>query len=114
MALNPNTTFFWDTLIIHSPFKFIFPLTLHVMTNHISFPQRLTTTRNVLLANMALSNLALCVFTMPLTLLDMLHHYWPLASGQEVLCKLTSHTQSTFVFFSSWSVMLIAVDRLVE
>ena len=84
------------------------------MTNHISFPQRLTTTRNVLLANMALSNLALCVFTMPLTLLDMLHHYWPLASGQEVLCKLTSHTQSTFVFLSSWSVMLIAVDRLVE
>ena len=76
--------------------------------------QRLTTTRNVLLANMALSNLALCAFTMPLTLLDLLHHYWPLASGQEVLCKLTSHTQSTFVFFSSWSVMLIAVDRLVQ
>ena len=74
--------------------------------------QRLTRTRNVLLGNMALSNLGLCVFTMPLTLLDLLHHYWPLASGQEILCKLTSHTQSTFIFFSSWSVMLIAIDRL--
>ena len=113
--------------MIHSPFKCIQPLTHHVITNHpgssildpgsgliIFLFQRLTTTRNVLLANMALSNLALCVFTMPLTLLDMLHHYWPLASGQEVLCKLTSHTQSTFVFFSSWSVMLIAVDRLAQ
>ena len=102
-----------DHIFIHNSIKCIHPLTHHVMINPISC-QRVTTTRNVLLANMALSNLALCVFTMPLTLLDMLHHYWPLASGQEVLCKLTSHTQSTFVFFSSWSVMLIAVDRLVQ
>jgi hypothetical protein len=42
----------------------------------------LKTTRNILIANLALSNILLCLFTMPLTLLDLIHNYWPLGSGQ--------------------------------
>ena len=33
--------------------------------------------------------------------------------SQEIFCKLMSFTQSTFVFFSSVSVALIAVDRML-
>ena len=32
---------------------------------------------------------------------------------QEILCKLMGSSQSSFVFFSSFSVVLIAVDRLI-
>ena len=34
-------------------------------------------------------------------------------SFQEILCQLNSSSQSAFVFFSSTSVVLIAVDRLL-
>ena len=35
-----------------------------------------------MIANIAVSDILLCVFTMPLSLLDMIHNYWPLGSGQ--------------------------------
>ena len=71
------------------------------------------TTRNILIANLSISNILLCLFTMPLTMLDLIHTFLPLDSSQEVLCQLTSASQSTFVFFSSLSVTLIAVDRFL-
>ena len=46
------------------------------------YSQLLKTPRNILIANIALSDILLCVFTMPLSLLDMIHNYWPLGSGQ--------------------------------
>ena len=36
------------------------------------------TTRNVFIANLALSDLMLCCFTMPLTLVDLVTLYWQL------------------------------------
>ena len=42
----------------------------------------LKTTRNILIANLALSNIFLCLFTMPLTMLDLIHNYWPLGEEQ--------------------------------
>ena len=94
------------------------------------FLQLLKTARNILIVNMAIADIFLCLFTMPLTLLDLLYIYWPFGSGQvkqiiskssftffslyqEMFCKLMSFTQSTFVFFSSVSVALIAVDRML-
>ena len=34
------------------------------------------TPRNIFIANLALSDLFLCTFTMPLTLMDLLNKYW--------------------------------------
>ena len=65
----------------------------------------LKTPRNILIANLALSNIFLSLFTMSLTLLDLIH--------KEILCQFASTSQSAFVFFSSFSVVLIAVDRLL-
>ena len=44
--------------------------------------QMLKTTRNILIANMAMSDLLLCLFTMPLTMLDLIHNYRPLGADQ--------------------------------
>ena len=72
----------------------------------------LKTTRNILIANIAVADILLCLFTMPLSMLDMIHNYWPLGSGQEILCQLGSSSQSVCVFFCSFSVVLITIDRL--
>ena len=40
------------------------------------------TTRNILIATMALSDLLICLFTMPLTMLDLIHNYWSLGEEQ--------------------------------
>ena len=69
------------------------------------------TTRNIFIANLAISDILLCCFTMPLTLMDLLTKYWALGSNMEILCKLIGTTQATCVFFSSFSIVLIAVDR---
>ena len=40
--------------------------------------QILLTTRNVLIANLALTDLVLCIIAMPLYLADFIFKYWPL------------------------------------
>ena len=68
-------------------------------------------TRNILILNMAASNILLCMFTMPLSLMDLIHTFWPLDYGQAALCYLINSSQAGFVFFSCFSVILIAFDR---
>ena len=50
------------------------------------------TSQNVFIANLAMSDLLLCLVTMPLTLLDLLTKYWPLGPhintvGNVAFCK---------------------------
>ena len=97
---------------------------------------------------MTLSDIFLCLVTMPLTMIELLHNYWPMGSGQvinfspflgnfiqsgglmghmgpglelglnnsflfqELMCKLSAGSQTTFVFFASFSVVIIAWDRM--
>jgi neuropeptide Y receptor len=39
------------------------------------------TTRNIFIANLAISDILLCSFTMPLTLVDLLTKYWALGQN---------------------------------
>ena len=91
--------------------------------------QVMLTTRNIFIATLAVSDILLCSFSMPLTLVDILTNYWTLGQNmaswksslkhpesyvlllQEILCKLIGAIQSTCVFFSSFSILLIACDR---
>jgi hypothetical protein len=40
------------------------------------------TTRNIFIANLAVSDIFLCAFTMPLTLVDLITKYWTLGPDQ--------------------------------
>jgi neuropeptide Y receptor len=40
------------------------------------------TTRNIFIANLAVSDILLCAFTMPLTLVDLITKYWTLGPDQ--------------------------------
>ncbi|XP_023335731.1 neuropeptide F receptor isoform X2 [Eurytemora carolleeae] len=73
----------------------------------------LSSTRNLLIMNMAVAGILLCSFTMPLTLLDQLHTNWVFGESRYLLCKSIGIIQSTCIFFSTFSVVLIAVDRFL-
>jgi len=71
----------------------------------------LLTARNIFIVNLAISDLLLCSFTMPLTMLDIITKFWVQGPSMEFICKLAGSFQATFFFFSSFSILMIAMDR---
>ncbi|KAL5284787.1 NPY1R family protein [Megaselia abdita] len=68
------------------------------------------TARNIFILNLAISDLLLCVVTMPLTLIEILSKFWPFGTC-ELLCKIISMLQATSIFVSTLSITAIALDR---
>ncbi|ROT61423.1 putative neuropeptide Y receptor, partial [Penaeus vannamei] len=68
------------------------------------------TARNVFIINLAISDLLLCLVTMPLTLMELLTQYWPLGDTP-FACKLVGTLQATSIFVSTISITAIALDR---
>ncbi|XP_064110012.1 neuropeptide F receptor-like [Macrobrachium nipponense] len=68
------------------------------------------TARNVFIINLAISDLLLCLVTMPLTLMELLSQYWPLGDTP-FTCKLVGTLQATSIFVSTISITAIALDR---
>lgn len=68
------------------------------------------TARNMFILNLAISDLLLCLVTMPLTLMEILTRYWPL--GHNVfICKMIGTSQAISIFVSTLSITAIALDR---
>ncbi|XP_065351512.1 neuropeptide F receptor [Cloeon dipterum] len=68
------------------------------------------TARNLFIVNLAVSDLLLCLVTMPLTLMEVLTIYWPLGTHQ-LPCKMLGALQATSIFVSTISITAIALDR---
>ncbi|XP_042213029.1 neuropeptide F receptor-like [Homarus americanus] len=68
------------------------------------------TARNVFIINLAISDLLLCLVTMPLTLMELLSQYWPLGDTP-FTCRLVGTLQATSIFVSTISITAIALDR---
>ncbi|XP_003741868.1 neuropeptide F receptor [Galendromus occidentalis] len=66
------------------------------------------TARNFYIINLAISDLILCLFTMPFSLLEIVLKYWPLGM---LTCKLVAGLEATSIFVSTISIIAIAVDR---
>ena len=68
------------------------------------------TLRNTFVVNLAFSDTLLCLFTMPLTLVEILTKYWPF--GDSVLtCKAAGGLQAVSIFVSTISIIAISLDR---
>lgn len=68
------------------------------------------TLRNTFITNLAVSDLLLCLVTMPLTLVEIITKYWPL--GDSVIsCKLAGGLQAVSIFVSTMSITAISLDR---
>ncbi|XP_069937515.1 neuropeptide F receptor-like, partial [Cherax quadricarinatus] len=68
------------------------------------------TARNIFIINLAVSDLLLCLLTMPLTLMELLSQYWPLGNTP-LACRLVGTLQATSIFVSTISITAIALDR---
>lgn len=68
------------------------------------------TARNLFILNLAISDLLLCLVTMPLTLMEILTRYWPLGDNA-FACKMIGTSQATSIFVSTFSITAIALDR---
>ncbi|KAG8179622.1 hypothetical protein JTE90_002440 [Oedothorax gibbosus] len=64
--------------------------------------------RNVLVVNLNISDIILCVFCMPFTLLVIIRRNWFLG---DLLCKMVPFVQASTIFVSAGTVLSIAVDR---
>uniref|UniRef100_A0AAG5D1J8 G-protein coupled receptors family 1 profile domain-containing protein n=1 Tax=Anopheles atroparvus TaxID=41427 RepID=A0AAG5D1J8_ANOAO len=71
---------------------------------------QMRTARNMFIVNLAVSDLLLCLVTMPLTLVEILTKYWPLGR-LPFLCKSIGTLQATSIFVSTISITAIALDR---
>jgi len=64
----------------------------------------------LLMINLALSDLLLCILTMPLTLMEIVTFSWPLGN-YPFLCRLTGCVQAISVYVSTLTIAAIALDR---
>lgn len=70
--------------------------------------KQMRTSKNMLIVNLAVSDLVLCLFTMPFSLVQIITKYWPLG---EFMCKAVASLQAISVFVSTITITLIAADR---
>ncbi|EEB10238.1 class A rhodopsin-like G-protein coupled receptor GPRnpy1, putative [Pediculus humanus corporis] len=68
------------------------------------------TVRNLFILNLAISDLLLCLITMPLTLMEILTRYWPLGHNG-FICKMIGTFEAISIFVSTFSITAIALDR---
>lgn len=66
--------------------------------------------RHWLMVNLSMSDLLLCLVTMPLTFMETVSHSWPLGN-YPVLCKLAGSFEAMNTFCSTLTIVAIAVDR---
>ncbi|XP_065088799.1 neuropeptide F receptor [Ochlerotatus camptorhynchus] len=71
---------------------------------------QMRTARNMFIVNLAVSDLLLCLVTMPLTLVEILTKFWPMGR-LPLLCKSIGTLQATSIFVSTISITAIALDR---
>ena len=77
------------------------------------------TTRNIFIANLALSDIFLCAFTMPLTLVDLITKFWTLGENQVIIKNVnsyTSHKKTPYLYgittkFFVYEPILIKITR---
>ena len=68
----------------------------------------LRTPRNLYIINLAISDLSMCVFCMPLTLVQLLHVNFPFG---DFICKLMQVVQCSNIIVSICTIVAIAADR---
>jgi len=69
------------------------------------------TARNIFIATLAVADSLLCLFAMPMTLVGILTKYWPFGPQTWLLCKVVRSAPAVTIFFSSYTMVVIAIDR---
>ncbi|CAG2110314.1 unnamed protein product [Medioppia subpectinata] len=73
--------------------------------------KRLFTSNNILLINLFVSDILLCIFCMPFTLIAITRRSWPFGAA---ICKLVPFIQAVTTFVSAVTISSIAIDRMFQ
>ena len=102
---SPTYNIFWLFLIMDS-------WTLYFPDHWTQFTiSEMRTARNIFIATLAVADTSLCLFAMPMTLMGILKKYWPFGTDTWILCKISRTSPAVTVFFSSYTLAVIALDR---
>ena len=83
----------------------------NVMVGYVIWRKKaMRTPRNLYIINLTLSDLSMCVVSMPFTIIRLLHKNWHLGS---IICKLIPVLQCANVLVSTATIVAIAADRYV-
>ena len=75
-----------------------------------SFPSRFFQVNNILIVNLAVSDLLLCTVVSPMTLVEILFKRWTGPNAQ-VVCQLSGMVPVCVTFVSTLTITGIAIDR---
>lgn len=82
-----------------------------VIISVIATSKKLKTSNNILLINLLVSDLLLCMFCMPFTLVAIIRRGWTFGS---LMCKMVPFIQAVTTLVSSATILSIAVDRMIQ
>jgi hypothetical protein len=82
-----------------------------VIISVIATSKKLKTSNNILLINLFVSDLLLCIFCMPFTLIAIIRRGWTFGS---FMCKFVPFIQAVTTFVSSATISSIALDRMIQ
>lgn len=70
--------------------------------------RRLRTVTNLIISNLAVADLGMCLFNIPVSLVTVIYNRWVLT---DFVCQIAGFTNSLFLFEALWSLALVSISR---
>ena len=104
-----NKTINYILIAFYSLFIIIGVLTNSLIIFIIVINENLKTSEHILLINLFVSDLLLCLISMPFTLLWLIGNSWPFGA---LMCKIIPFVQSVTIYVSAATITSIALERM--
>lgn len=70
--------------------------------------RRLRTVTNLIISNLAVADLGVCLFNIPVSLVTVIFNRWVLT---DFVCRIAGFTNALFLFEALWSLALVSISR---
>lgn len=70
--------------------------------------RRLRTVTNLIISNLAVADLGVCLFNIPVSLVTVIYNRWVLT---DFVCRIAGFTNALFLFEALWSLALVSISR---
>lgn len=70
--------------------------------------RRLRTVTNLIISNLAVADLGVCLFNIPVSLVTVIYNRWMLT---DFVCRIAGFTNALFLFEALWSLALVSISR---
>ncbi|XP_078345960.1 rhodopsin, GQ-coupled-like [Oculina patagonica] len=70
--------------------------------------RRLRTVTNLIISNLAVADLGVCLFNIPVSLVTVIYNRWTLT---DFVCRFAGFTNALFLFEALWSLALVSISR---